>query len=61
MPRLRRAAFFGLLIGIFGVLVSFFPFVNEIEENSGLALLFTLRGARTPGSEYRQGYHKAIF
>lgn len=51
MPRLRRAAFFGLLIGIFGVLVSFFPFVNEIEENSGLALLFTLRGPRTPPSD----------
>lgn len=51
MPPFCRAACFGLLIGIFGLLVSFFPFVSELEEDSGLALLFYLRGPRQPPSD----------
>jgi adenylate cyclase len=51
MLRLRQATYFGFVIGIFGILLSVFPWVNEIEENSGLALLFNLRGPRKPPSE----------
>ena len=51
MLRLRQATYFGFVIGIFGVLLSVFPWVNESEENSGLALLFNLRGPRKPPSE----------
>ena len=51
MPRLYRAACFGLLIGMFGVLVSFLPLVSHLEEDSGLALLFSLRGLRKPPSD----------
>jgi adenylate cyclase len=51
MLRLRQGTFFGVLIGIFGVLLSLIPWVNEIEEDSGLGMLFNLRGARKPPSE----------
>src|SRR5688500_12024975 len=51
MLRLRQAAYFGVAIGIFGVLLSFFPWVNKSEENLGLAVLFNLRGPRKPPSE----------
>jgi len=51
MLRLRQAAYFGVAIGIFGVLLSLVPWVNESEENSGLGMLFNLRGPRKPPSE----------
>lgn len=46
MSRLLKPALFGLLTGIVGVVVSVFHFTHEIEENTGLGLLFKLRGAR---------------
>ncbi len=51
MLRLRQATYFGVAIGIFGVLLSLVPWVNESEENSGLGILFNLRGPRKPPSE----------
>ena len=51
MLRLRQAAYFGVAIGIFGVLLSFVPWVNKTEEDLGLAVLFKLRGPRKPPSE----------
>jgi len=46
MSRLFKASFLGFLIGIVGVVVSFFHFAHDIEENAGLGLLFKLRGVR---------------
>ncbi|MCF6157405.1 MAG: CHASE2 domain-containing protein [wastewater metagenome] len=43
---LRRTVILGLLIGLFGIIISFIPFVNRLEENMDLSLLFTLRGPR---------------
>jgi adenylate cyclase len=51
MLRLRQATYFGVAIGIFGVLLSFIPWVNRTEENVGLAVLFDLRGPRKPPSQ----------
>jgi adenylate cyclase len=51
MSRLKEAAVFGLLIGLVGLLVSFFPVAHDLEEDIGLGLLFKLRGARKPPSE----------
>ena len=51
MLRLRQATYFGFVIGIFGVIVSLLPWVSESEENSGLGVLFALRGPRKPPSE----------
>ncbi|HSK30279.1 MAG TPA: CHASE2 domain-containing protein, partial [Candidatus Limnocylindria bacterium] len=51
MSRLLKAAVFGLLIGVAGILVSFAPLVHDLEDNIGLALLFQLRGARKAPSE----------
>ena len=48
MSRLLEAAAFGLLIGIVGLLISFFPVVHDLEEDVGLGLLFKLRGPRKP-------------
>src|SRR5512143_3690298 len=46
MSRLLKAALFGCLIGIIGLLVSVFHFAHDIEEDTGLGLLFNLRGVR---------------
>jgi adenylate cyclase len=51
MSRLLKAAVFGLLIGLAGILVSFVPLAHDLEEDIGLALLFKLRGARKAPSE----------
>ena len=49
MSRLQKAALFGLLIGIVGIWVSFFPVAHDLEEDIGLGLLFKLRGpAKAP-------------
>ncbi len=42
--RLLKAIFFGFLIGIVGLVISLFYFASNIEENTGLGLLFKLRG-----------------
>src|SRR5713226_2912818 len=46
MSPLFKAGLFGLLIGMVGVTVSFFPLAHDVEENAGLDLLFKLRGVR---------------
>jgi adenylate cyclase len=46
MSRLGRTILFGLLVAAVGVIASFLDFAHELEENSGLGLLFRLRGAR---------------
>ena len=51
MLRLRQGTYLGFMIGIFGVLLSLIPSVNEIEEDSGLGMLLNLRGPRKPPSE----------
>jgi adenylate cyclase len=51
MPRLRKTILFGLLLAIAGVVVSFLDFAHELEENSGLGLLFKLRGVKAAPPE----------
>ena len=51
MSSLCKTCFFGFLIGIVGLMVSFFPLMHEIEEDAGLGLLFKLRGARKAPSD----------
>jgi adenylate cyclase len=51
MSRISKTLFFGLLIAFIGVAASFVEVVHELEENSGLGLLFKLRGAKPAPSE----------
>jgi len=51
MSRLSKASILGLLTGIVGLGVGLTPFGLDLEENIGLDLLFTLRGARQPPSD----------
>jgi adenylate cyclase len=48
MSRLSKAIILGFLTGIVGLVVGLAPFGLDLEENIGLDLLFTLRGARQP-------------
>ncbi len=48
---LLKALLLGLLIGIVGLVVSPFPFALDLEENTGLGLLFKLRGAKQAPSD----------
>ena len=49
--RLFKAILLGTLIGIGGLVISFFHFSHEMEENAGLGLLFKLRGIRQASSD----------
>jgi len=51
MSRLFKAVFLGFLIGIVGLVISPFHFALKIEKNTGLGLLFKLRGARHAPSD----------
>jgi adenylate cyclase len=51
MSRLFKAACLGFLVGIVGLVVSFFHFAHDIEEDAGLGLLFKLRGVRKAPSD----------
>ncbi len=51
MARLFKAAFFGLLVGVAGLVASFSHFAHDIEEDVGLGLLFQLRGVRKAPSD----------
>lgn len=44
--RILKAMPLGLLVGLIGLVISFVPFFHGLEEDTGLGLLFTLRGAR---------------
>ncbi len=46
MRRLLKATAAGLVVGIFGLMLSLTPFGQKLEENAGLHLLFKLRGVR---------------
>ena len=50
-PRLFRATILGLLIGLVGLMISPFRFALNLEENTGLGLLFKLRGVKQPSDE----------
>ncbi|MBW2435925.1 MAG: SpoIIE family protein phosphatase [Deltaproteobacteria bacterium] len=50
-PRLFKAIILGLIIGLVGLMVSPFRFALNLEENTGLGLLFKLRGVRQPSSD----------
>ncbi len=49
--RLFKAIILGFIVGILGLFVSLFPFILGIEENTGLGLLFKLRGERQAPSD----------
>src|SRR5919106_5273123 len=46
LSRLLKAIPLGLLVGVVGLVLSFFQFSHELEEDTGLGLLFKLRGVR---------------
>ena len=49
--RLLKAIILGLAIGLVGLLLSPFRFALNLEENTGLGLLFKLRGVQQPSDE----------
>jgi serine phosphatase RsbU (regulator of sigma subunit) len=49
--RLFKAIILGLVIGVVGMLLSPFRFALDLEENTGLGLLFKLRGVEQPSGE----------
>jgi len=49
--RLFKAIILGLAIGVLGLLISPFRFALNLEENTGLGLLFKLRGVQKPSGE----------
>jgi len=49
--RLFKAIILGLAIGLLGLLLSPFKFALNFEENTGLGLLFKLRGVQPPSGE----------
>jgi adenylate cyclase len=51
MSRLYKAILLGLLVGIIGLIVSPFRFMQSFEENAGMGLLFKLRGGRPAPSD----------
>ncbi len=51
MPRLFKAILLGFLVGIVGLVVSLFHFALKFEENTGLGLLFKLRGVKQATSD----------
>jgi CHASE2 domain-containing sensor protein len=46
MSRILKALPLGLLVGVSGLALSLFQFSHELEEDTGLGLLFKLRGVR---------------
>jgi adenylate cyclase len=51
MSWLGRTILFALLVAAVGVIASFLDFAHEVEENSGLGLLFRLRGVKPAPTE----------
>jgi adenylate cyclase len=49
--RILKAIPFGLLLGLLGLFISYFQFFHELEEDSGLGLLFKLRGAKPAATD----------
>ena len=51
MARVSTIIVLGLLVALVGIVGGSFDIAREIEDNSGLGLLFKLRGARKPPPE----------
>ena len=51
ISRIFKAIPLGLLVGITGLVLSFFQFFHDFEEDTGLGLLFKLRGVRQVPSD----------
>lgn len=51
MPRLFKAIILGFIVGLVGLLIIPFRFALNLEENTGLGLLFKLRGVTQPSSD----------
>ncbi len=51
MTQWHKAIILGVITGIFGLIVSISPVGNELEEQTGLGILFKLRGVRHPPPE----------
>ncbi|MDH4231862.1 MAG: adenylate/guanylate cyclase domain-containing protein [Nitrospirota bacterium] len=51
MSRLAKAIALGVITGVAGMMVSLIPFSLDVEENTGLNILFNLRGARKAPAE----------
>jgi serine phosphatase RsbU (regulator of sigma subunit)/CHASE2 domain-containing sensor protein len=49
--RLFKAIILGVAVGVIGLLISPFRFALNLEENTGLGLLFKLRGVQQPSDE----------
>ncbi len=49
--RLLKAAILGLVVGVLGLLISPFQFAMNLEEDTGLGLLFKLRGPQIPPAD----------
>jgi serine phosphatase RsbU (regulator of sigma subunit) len=49
--RLIKAAALGVVVGVLGLLISPFQFAMNLEEDTGLGLLFKLRGPRKPPAD----------
>lgn len=49
--RVLKAMPLGILVGLIGLVISFFPFFYNLEEDTGLGLLFKLRGAKPAPSD----------
>lgn len=51
MPRISKTILFGLLVAVVGIVASSVEIIHELEENSGLSLLFHLRDVKSAPSE----------
>jgi adenylate cyclase len=51
LSRILKPLLLGLLVGATGLILSFFQFTHELEEDTGLGLLFKLRGPRQAPAE----------
>ena len=49
--RILKAAVLGIVVGVLGLLISPFQFAMNLEEDTGLGLLFKLRGPRKPPAD----------
>src|SRR5439155_20764523 len=51
MSQTFKALPLGLLVGVTGLVLSFFQYFHDFEEDTGLGLLFKLRGVRQVPSD----------
>ncbi|MDZ4341498.1 MAG: adenylate/guanylate cyclase domain-containing protein [Candidatus Binatia bacterium] len=51
LSRVIKAVSLGLIVGLAGLALSYFPYFHELEEDVGLGLLFKFRGIRQPPAD----------